>query len=57
MPVPHLDRPICEPVQLRPGAQLRIRRVAEGRDATPNAPFPHYHDVCELVLFGRVRGS
>ena len=57
MSVPHLDRPICEPVQLRPGAQLRVRRIVEGGGATPNAPFPHYHDVCELVLFGQVRGE
>src|SRR5690606_24122553 len=57
MRAPHIDRPICEPVQLRPGAQLRLRRVVEGADAAPNLPFPHYHDVCELVLFGRVRGS
>ena len=55
--VPHIDRPICEPVQLRPGAQLRVRSVAEGSEAAPNTPFPHYHDVCELVLFGRVRGN
>lgn len=57
MRAPHIDRPICEPVQLRPGAQLRVLRVAEGADATPNTPFPHYHDVCELVLFGRVHGD
>ena len=57
MQVPYLDRPLCEPVQLRPGAKLRIRRVSEASDAAANAPFPHYHDVCELVLFGRVRGS
>lgn len=55
--VPHIDRPICEPVQLRPGAKLRVRRVEEGADAAPNLPFPHYHDVCELVLFGAVRGE
>ena len=57
MPAPHLHRPICEPVRLRHGAQLRVRRVAEGGDATSNAPFPHYHDVAELVLFGDVRGE
>lgn len=57
MPVPHLDRPICEPVQLRPGARLRVRRIVEGGSAAPSAPFPHYHDVSELVLFGRVRGQ
>lgn len=55
--VPHLDRPICEPVTLREGARLRVRRVVEGAAAGDTAPFPHYHDVCELVLFGRVRGS
>lgn len=55
--VPHLDRPICEPVSLRPGARLRVRRVREGAAAGANAPFPHYHDVAELVLFGRVRGE
>jgi AraC-like DNA-binding protein len=55
--LPHLDRPICEPVQLRPGARLRVRRIAEGASAAPSAPFPHYHDVSELVLFGRARGQ
>jgi len=35
---------------------MRLRRVEEGANAAPNAPFPHYHDVCELVLFGNVRG-
>jgi AraC-like DNA-binding protein len=57
MPVPHLDRPICEPVELRPGAQLRVQRVRQGNDASASAPFPHYHDVCELVLFGHVHGD
>ena len=55
--VPHLDRPICEPVALRAGARLRVRRVVEGAGAGATSPFPHYHDVCELVLFGRVRGA
>lgn len=57
MPVPHLDRPICEPVVLRAGTKLRVRRVEEGAGAAQTSPFPHYHDVCELVLFGRVRGD
>lgn len=57
MPVPHLDRPICEPVELHPGAPLRVQRVHQGADAAASAPFPHYHDVAELVLFGRVRGD
>lgn len=54
---PHLDRPICEPVALPAGGRLRLRRVAEGASAGATAPFPHYHDVCELVLFGRVAGA
>jgi AraC-like DNA-binding protein len=57
MSVPHLDRPICEPVALHAGARLRVRRVEEGAGAGETSPFPHYHDVCELVLFGRVRGA
>lgn len=57
MPVPHLERPICEPVELRPGAQLRVQRVRQGRAAAASAPFPHFHDVCELVLFGQVHGD
>ncbi len=57
MSVPYLDRPICEPATLRPGARLRVRRVAEGDGAGATAPFPHYHDVCELVLFGHVHGA
>ncbi len=56
MSLPCLDRPICEPVELAAGARMRLRRIEEGENAAPNAPFPHYHDVCELVLFGAVRG-
>lgn len=56
MSLPCLDRPICEPVELAAGARMRLRRIEEGEHAAPNAPFPHYHDVCELVLFGAVRG-
>lgn len=55
--VPHIDRPLCEPVELHPGATLRVQRVQQGADAPGSAPFPHYHDVAELVLFGRVQGD
>lgn len=51
-----LDRPICEPVELRPGAGLRVERVRQGPGSPPSTPFPHFHDVHELVLFGRVSG-
>ncbi|MGQ4661000.1 helix-turn-helix domain-containing protein [Lysobacter sp. F6437] len=57
MPLPHLDRPLCEPVELRPGTGLRLERVRQGADAGITTPFPHYHDVHELVLFGNVRGD
>jgi AraC-like DNA-binding protein len=54
---PSVDRPICEPVALRPGATLRAERVRQGPQAPASAPFPHFHDVHEIVLFGAVRGS
>jgi len=55
-PVPHLERPICEPVELRPGARVRIERVCHGADIGVSTPFAHFHDVHELVLFGEVGG-
>lgn len=54
--VPHLERPLCEPVELGPGAPVRIERVRHGREAGASAAFPHFHDLHELVLFGRVGG-
>lgn len=57
MPLPHLERPICEPVELHPGARLRIQRVRQGTEAAASAPFPHFHAVHELVLFGNVGGD
>ena len=53
---PYLDRPLCEPVELAPGAPMRTARIRQGREATASEPFVHFHDVCELVLFGRVGG-
>lgn len=57
MSLPHLDRPICEPVELRPGSPVRAVRIRQGNEATDTEPFVHFHDVYELVLFGRVAGS
>ena len=57
MPVPHLERPICEPVELRPGARIRVQCVRQGNEAAASEPFPHFHDVHELVLFGDVHGD
>lgn len=57
MTLPYLDRPICEPVELGPGATVRVVRVQQGREAEASEPFPHFHDVCELVLFGRIGGQ
>ncbi len=56
MALPHLDRPICEPVELPPAAPVRIERIRQGRHAAASEPFVHFHDVHELVLFGRVTG-
>jgi AraC-like DNA-binding protein len=56
MTLPPPDRPICEPVELPPGAPVRVERVRQGREATHSEPFVHFHDVHELVLFGRVGG-
>lgn len=56
MTLPHLDRPICEPVELPPGAPVRVERIRQGRYATRSEPFVHFHDVHELVLFGWVGG-
>lgn len=54
--VPHIDRPICEPVELPPHAPVRVVRIRQGSDAKASDPFVHFHDVHELVLFGRVSG-
>jgi AraC-like DNA-binding protein len=54
--VSDIDRPICEPVELRPGAGLRVEHVRQGPGSPATAPFPHFHDVHELVLFGEVSG-
>ena len=44
MALPHLDRPICEPVVLRPGAPVRAERVRQGRGIGASAPFVHIND-------------
>lgn len=56
MTLSHLDRPICEPVELPAGAPVRVARVRQGSEAARSEPFVHFHDVYELVLFGRVAG-
>jgi AraC-like DNA-binding protein len=56
MALPHLDRPICEPVDLPPDAPVRAERIRQGREAGATDPFVHFHDVHELVLFGQVAG-
>lgn len=56
MTLPHLNRPICEPVELAPGAPVRVERVRQGHDASATEPFVHFHDVHELVIFGQVSG-
>jgi len=50
-------RPICEPVELPIGASVIAERVTVAADAPEIGSFRHFHDVAELVLFGRVRGE
>jgi maltose/moltooligosaccharide transporter len=50
-------RPICEPVELPPGASVIAERVRIAADAPQLDRFSHFHDVPELVLFRRVRGT
>jgi len=50
-------RSICEPVELPLGASVLAERVQIPADAPQIGRFMHFHDVAELVLFGRVRGE
>lgn len=50
-------RPICEPVELPLGTSVLAERVTIAADAPELGSFRHFHDVAELVLFRRVRGS
>ena len=50
-------RPICEPVELPIGASVIAERVEIAADAPAIGSFAHFHDVAELVIFGRVRGE
>lgn len=50
-------RPICEPVELPLGASVIAERVVSAVDAPASGQFLHFHDVSELVLFGRVEGA
>src|SRR5699024_6512432 len=56
MTLPHLDRPICEPVELPPEAPLHVEHISQGSGAARTEPFVHFHDDVELVLFGQVAG-
>ncbi len=50
-------RPICEPVELPIGASVTAQRVETASNAPDIGSFSHFHDVAELVIFGRVRGE
>lgn len=50
-------RPICEPVELPPGISVIAERVHVRADTKDIGDFLHFHDVAELVLFRKVRGS
>lgn len=48
---------ICEIVDVLPHSVLHVERIAEPSGAPPVEPFPHFHDVCELVVFRHAAGS
>jgi AraC-like DNA-binding protein len=50
-------RPICEPIELPVGASVVAERVSVAPDAPQIGSFMHFHDVAELVLFGKVQGE
>ena len=50
-------RPICEPVELPPGAAVHAERVSVAPDAAEIGSFRHFHGVAELVLFTKVAGE
>lgn len=50
-------RPICEPVELSPGRSVIAERIVSAADAPASGRLLHFHDVSELVLFGRVVGD
>jgi AraC-like DNA-binding protein len=48
---------ICEIVDVLPHSVVHVERIADPAKAPPVAPFPHFHDVGELVVFRRAAGS
>ena len=50
-------RPICEPIDLPLGSSVLAERVVAAADAPASDRLLHFHDVSELVLFGRVEGD
>ncbi|RHW19296.1 AraC family transcriptional regulator [Sphingomonas gilva] len=49
-------RPICEPVELAPGASVVVDRVTHPASSPSLGRLLHFHDVSELVLFDAVDG-
>lgn len=50
-------RPICEPVELPPGAPVLAEWVTMPHDSPEAGRFLHFHAVAELVIFERVAGE
>jgi AraC-like DNA-binding protein len=48
---------ICEIVDVLPHSVVHAERIVEPSAAPPVEPFPHFHDVCELVVFRHAAGS
>ena len=48
---------ICEVVDVLPHSVVHVEHVADLPGSARIKPFPHFHDVCELVFFRRAAGS
>jgi len=48
---------ICEVVDVLPHSVVHVEHIADPPGCARIEPFPHFHDVCELVFFRRAAGS
>jgi AraC-like DNA-binding protein len=52
-----LLHPTCEPIDLAIETAALVDHVVLGADAPPTAPFLHFHDVVEIILFEHANGE
>lgn len=48
---------ICEPIEVLPHNVVHVEHISDNAEALPVEPFPHFHEVCELVYFRKASGS